>query len=178
VAGWAAPEAERAPLRAHLVELLEASALERAAAGLSLGTLDRAEAMDPVLGVLEELAYHPSVPNAAHFRWCLGDLRVFALQVADAVGPHAAAAVTSGLLRRIRELVRQKKGKREASTCANLLLGLHFRYRSKPTDTDGWSNYQHSLARALSGDDAPEARWDERGMPLDLAERRKVLRMT
>jgi formylglycine-generating enzyme required for sulfatase activity len=178
VAGWPGSEESRKPLRDALVELMKASAIERSAAALGLATLDRAMAIDPVLAVLEELAYNPAIPKTDNLRWCLGNLRVFALSAANVVGAHATSAVSSGLLRRIRDLSVQGKGKREASTCANLLLEMHFRYRSKPIETDGWGDYQWSVARALSGQDAPEARWDERGLPVDLSERRKLLRLS
>jgi len=156
--------------------LLQGTSEERAGAALGLAALDGPDTWLDVFPILQELARGKG-PKIEGFRWANGNLRTFALAAARSTGPMGIAAVTLGLLDRIRELTAAQKGKREASTCANELLDLHFRYRTQPCDLDGLSDFQLDLLVALSpARHAPEARWDLRGLPVDVADRRRLVK--
>lgn len=114
------------------------------------------------------------LPERAYFPWYHGDLTHLAHAGLMQARERGQAVLTQAMLARLVALREQPELRREAQHLANDLLQLHFRFHAEP-EPDELTAVQREILGVLSHDAAPEARYDQYGLPKQPAERRAWL---
>ncbi len=168
----------------------------------ALASLRGPAASPALLSTLADAIGMP-MPEGAWLPWYHGRLDLLAQRVLDRCGDPGAEVLTRALLRRIEALQGQseREARREATRYANTLLELHFEYLADAGGDDDVDDeedladdedevpatpgprlrasdlrpIQREILEALTTEPAPNARFHERGVPNDPAQRRAWL---